>query len=103
MDNLKTKTNTSQRSASSTNTQQSKVNNKILQYNASKKNNNCFIATVVYGYDAKETNQLRYWRDTELSKNVFGKIFIYMYYKISPHLVSLIKNNPKLKRFVKQN
>jgi hypothetical protein len=69
--------------------------------NTNKKNNNCFIATAVYGYDAKETNLLRSWRDHRLSQNIFGKIFIYTYYKISPHLIPVIKKNPKLKQFIK--
>lgn len=81
-------------------TQKNTINSS--QYNnTNKNNNNCFIATAVYGYDAKETNLLRSWRDHKLSQHIFGKIFIYTYYKISPHLVSVIKNNPRLKRFIR--
>lgn len=70
--------------------------------NINKNNNNCFIATAVYGYDSKETNFLRNWRDNKLSKNIFGRIFIYTYYKISPHLVPIIRNHPKLKQFIRK-
>lgn len=81
-------------------TQKNTINSS--QYsNINKNNNNCFIATAVYGYDAKETNFLRSWRDHKLSQNIFGRIFIYTYYKISPHLVPIIKNHPKLKQFIR--
>lgn len=37
----------------------------------------CYIATCVYGsYDAPEVLVLRDFRDNELSKNIFGRLFI---------------------------
>ena len=48
----------------------------------------CYIATCVYGsYDAPEVLVLRDFRDNELSKNIFGRLFIKVYYAISPILV----------------
>lgn len=63
----------------------------------------CFIATAVYGIDAPETNELRAWRDRSLLKNYFGRLFVYLYYKISPRLIPLINNNIWLKKRIKKN
>lgn len=48
----------------------------------------CYIATAVYGsYNCKEVWVLRRYRDYVLYENVLGRIFIKMYYKLSPSLV----------------
>lgn len=48
----------------------------------------CYIATSVYGsYDCEEVWTLRRFRDDYLSKTKFGKLFIAIYYAISPTLV----------------
>ena len=48
----------------------------------------CYIATAVYGsYNCKEVWGLRRYRDYVLYENVLGRIFIKMYYKLSPSLV----------------
>lgn len=63
----------------------------------------CFIATASYGTPvAYEINELRYWRDTKLSKNVYGRIFINTYYKVSPPIARLIANSPKAKKIVRK-
>ncbi|MCD7857418.1 MAG: hypothetical protein LUG55_06400 [Clostridiales bacterium] len=47
----------------------------------------CYIATAVYGsYDCNEVFALRRFRDEYLSKTFCGRIFIRIYYRISPWL-----------------
>ena len=53
----------------------------------------CYIATAVYGsYDCPQVWTLRRYRDTILSKKWYGRLFIYLYYYISPTLVKLFGN-----------
>jgi hypothetical protein len=53
----------------------------------------CYIATAVYGdVDAWQVVKLREFRDKNLLKNFWGRIFIYTYYLISPKLVRIFKN-----------
>ena len=50
----------------------------------------CYIATAVYGsYDCPQVWTLRRYRDDVLGKNIFGRLFIRIYYAISPVLVKL--------------
>ena len=45
----------------------------------------CFIATAVYGdQDDWRVEEFRKFRDTRLSKTIIGRIFISMYYAVSP-------------------
>ena len=54
------------------------------------KKDGCYVATCVYGsYDSPEVWTLRYFRDETLDKSWYGKLFIRVYYKISPHVVKL--------------
>lgn len=51
-------------------------------------NQGCYIASCVYGsYDCPQVWTLRRFRDNFLAKNIFGKIFIHIYYAVSPTLV----------------
>lgn len=51
-------------------------------------NKGCYIATCVYqSYDCPEVWTLRRFRDNYLDKSLPGKIFIKIYYKISPTVV----------------
>ena len=61
----------------------------------------CFIATALYGQDAKETNILRYYRDHTLLNSWFGRVLVGGYYKISPHFVPLLKRNKIINLFVR--
>ena len=48
----------------------------------------CYIATAVYGsYDCPEVWVLRRYRDRFLKNSVFGRLFIRIYYAVSPALV----------------
>lgn len=64
--------------------------------------NGCFIATASFGTPlAYEINELRYWRDTALSKSVFGKAFIKTYYKLSPPVANFIATKPMIKKITR--
>lgn len=48
----------------------------------------CYVATAVYGsYDCPEVWTLRRYRDNELAKTWYGRLFIHTYYAISPTIV----------------
>jgi hypothetical protein len=66
------------------------------------KKEGCFIATACYGdYDANEVLILREFRDKVLFKSIFGRVFIYMYYRISPPIASFITQSNKIKGIIK--
>jgi len=53
----------------------------------------CYIATAVYGdQDAWQVEKFRQYRDNCLNNYFIGRIFICIYYLVSPSLVSLFKN-----------
>lgn len=48
----------------------------------------CYIATAVYGsYDCPEVWTLRRYRDYKLATNIFGRVFIRIYYFFSPKVI----------------
>ncbi|MBP3478934.1 MAG: hypothetical protein J6K03_05565 [Oscillospiraceae bacterium] len=50
----------------------------------------CYIATAVYGsYDCPEVWTLRRFRDDYLQKYIWGRLFIRVYYAVSPTIVRL--------------
>lgn len=52
------------------------------------KSGGCYIATAVYGsYDCPQVWILRRYRDNTLANNLSGRVFIHVYYNISPILV----------------
>lgn len=53
-------------------------------------NNGCYIATAIYGsYDCPEVWTLRRYRDQVLRNNWAGRVFIKIYYAVSPKVVAL--------------
>ena len=63
-----------------------------------KKNKNvgegCFIATAVYGTPCTaELQILRKFRNEHLLKNTFGRLFVNVYYQVSPAIASLIEKH----------
>jgi len=53
----------------------------------------CYVATCVYGsYDCPPVWTLRRFRDYTLAQNPFGRLFIKIYYAISPIIVKLFGN-----------
>lgn len=62
----------------------------------------CYVATCVYGsYDCPEVWTLRRFRDYYLYKNIFGKLFIKLYYAISPKIVGVFGGKNYFKNFFK--
>ncbi len=58
------------------------------QSESEKKTGGCYVATAVYGsYDCPEVWTLRRYRDYRLALTWYGKLFIMLYYAISPTLV----------------
>ncbi|WP_235998617.1 CFI-box-CTERM domain-containing protein [Cysteiniphilum marinum] len=51
------------------------------------RNNNCYIATYLYGTDHEITNLLRDYRDNKLLKTSIGSAIVNLYYKTSPLLI----------------
>lgn len=53
-----------------------------------RKNSGCYIATAVYGsYDCPQVWTLRRYRDNTLAETWYGRVFIRVYYAVSPTLV----------------
>lgn len=54
------------------------------------KKKGCYIATAIYGsYDCPEVWVLRRYRDVNLDGNPFGRMFIKVYYRLSPTMVKV--------------
>ena len=63
----------------------------------------CYVATCVYGsYDCPEVWTLRRFRDYTLRNSWYGRLFIKMYYAISPKIISIWGDNPRFKAFWKK-
>lgn len=54
----------------------------------------CFIATHLYGPYDERTVMLRKYRDKVLKKTMFGRMFIILYYQLSPALVRISMKSP---------
>lgn len=62
----------------------------------------CYVATAVYGsYDCPEVWTLRRYRDNQLAKTWYGRLFIHTYYSISPILVKWFGNTQWFKNMWK--
>jgi len=62
----------------------------------------CYIATMAYGdYNHPKVMVLRKFRDEQLSRNIFGRSFIKIYYKLSPYLVLLLKDSVLINRMIR--
>ena len=63
---------------------------------------NMAIASAVYGsYDCPQVWTLRRYRDKMLSKTWYGRLFIFIYYSVSPMLVKLIGDKHWFKKICK--
>lgn len=57
----------------------------------------CFVATVTYGdEDMVEVRFLRAFRDEVLSKSLFGKLLIWLYYRVGPYFARIVEIYPPL-------
>ncbi|MCP4648166.1 MAG: hypothetical protein GY852_10625 [bacterium] len=63
----------------------------------------CFIATAVYGNPyCREVQILRTVRDERLLNNLFGKLLIAVYYRLSPPVAEFIKERTVIKLLMKR-
>ena len=77
--------------------------NSFNNHNSLSSNGGCYIATCVYGsYDCKEVWSLRRYRDNYLDTFLLGRLFIKLYYKVSPTLVKLLGNKPLFRTLMKR-
>lgn len=61
-----------------------------IKNNQAKKKKGCYIATCVYGsYDCPPVWMLRRYRDSVMANSVIGRIFIFLYYLLSPTIIKL--------------
>lgn len=66
------------------------------------KEKGCYIATCIYGsYDCPQVWVLRRFRDYKLDKTWYGRVFIKVYYIVSPILVKWFGNHKWFKMFWK--
>lgn len=66
--------------------------------------NGCYIATCVYGsYDCPQVWTLRRFRDDKLRKRWVGRVFIKIYYAISPALVKRFGDKTLFREFWKKH
>lgn len=60
----------------------------------------CYVATCVYGsYDCPEVWTLRRFRDDRLGKTWYGRLFITVYYAVSPTIIKIFGNQKWFKDF----
>jgi hypothetical protein len=57
----------------------------------------CFVASYALGPDHGATQQLRVWRDETLKPRVMGRLFISVYYGVSPWLIRVLGRVPGFK------
>lgn len=63
----------------------------------------CYVATCVYGsYDCPQVWTLRRFRDNTLGKTWYGRLFIHIYYAISPTIVKLFGDTNWFKKMWKE-
>lgn len=67
------------------------------------KKEGCYIATAVYGsYNAPEVITLRRFRDETLKKSFLGRLFIKVYYRLSPPVANRLKNAHSINKAVRK-
>jgi cold shock CspA family protein len=65
-------------------------------------NKGCFIATAIYGdQDCPEVWEFRQYRDVYLRKRILGRLFIKLYYKVSPSLSKYLSKSDVLIGFIR--
>ncbi len=75
---------------------------KPTSYSSKNHSEGCYIATMAYGdYEHPQVLTLRAYRDTVLKATIIGKVFIKVYYAISPLLVKLLKNNKFINKLIR--
>ena len=70
--------------------------------NIREKHTGCYIATICYGNEnLPQVVILKNYRDDVLLKNIWGKLFVNIYYKISPKISVFLKNKDRLNHLIK--
>lgn len=65
--------------------------------------NKCFVATAVYGdFNAPEVISLRNFRDYYLTRRIWGRILVKIYYQTSPPLAKYLANHSKLSNYAQK-
>ena len=78
------------------------MNKNINQVSNSNSKGGCYIATMAYGsYEHPQVLELRKFRDEVLASSLLGRLFIKIYYFISPKLVHLLKEKQGINRFIR--
>lgn len=88
----------------SANNQENEITNKPTENNKVivVKKQGCYIATCIYNsYDCPEVWTLRRFRDFYLNEKTWGKLFIKVYYSISPLIVKIFGNNSFFRKITK--
>ena len=68
-----------------------------------KKNEGCYIATMAYGdYDHPQVICLRKYRDEVMMPSYLGRIFVKVYYFVSPILVFFLKNHKTTNMYIRK-
>lgn len=81
-----------------------KIEASDVSFSAPKGASACYIATAVYGsYDCPQVWTLRRYRDDILAENLLGRLFIKIYYAVSPTLVKWFGNTQWFKKFWRSN
>ena len=74
----------------------------VCELNPNKKAG-CYVATCVYNsYDCPQVWALRRYRDNYLDNRWFGRLFIKLYYKVSPKLVKLFGEKAWFRKPIKR-
>ena len=72
------------------------------QTNSNQSSGGCYVATAVYGsYDCPQVWTLRRFRDYTLAETWYGRLFIMLYYAISPTIVKWFGNTTWFKKMWK--
>ena len=71
-------------------------------YASPKKSEGCYIATMAYGsYEHPQVKILRKFRDEQLMPTALGRIFVKVYYWISPKMVSILSGHNSINRAIR--
>lgn len=71
-------------------------------HKAVEKRKRCYIATLVYeDIDHPKVEFLRNFRDDKLLSNYLGRIFVKLYYKTSPKMVTILKPYNKIQKIIR--
>lgn len=69
------------------------INNELSKKGISVQKGGCYIATAIYGsYNCPQVWTLRRYRDRTMSKHILGRLFIRIYYSVSPTMVKRFGN-----------